>query len=391
MSDTVLYIHPVAQAPLIWGMSLSERIQKQCQKKKLISKSQCVDSIAELAAREEKTALIMRGDCAYDDAVIAGLLGKTDIILVNDKGNILGAHVAKDKADTVRAWLDGALNQDAVDINGFDVITPEQAGGAYRDELRKREAPYALIVSVDGDNATSTAHAIEWRLYKGSYKGVTDLVTKYVWPVPAFHVTKLCAKYKFSPNMVTTVGAILMLLALYLFWQGHYATGLLAGWVMTFLDTVDGKLARVTLTSSKFGNIFDHGIDLIHPPFWYLAWGYGLYLNAHMIDLGRLETLVNLMFYFYILGRLCEGYFIWRFGVHIHVWRRIDSWFRLISSRRNPNMIILSLYLFIGRPDIGFTVIVMWSIATFVIHIVQIIQAEFSNRKAPLRSWLRPA
>ena len=32
---------------------------------------------------------------------------------------------------------------------------------------------------------------------------------------------------------------------------------------MTFLDTVDGKLARCTIASSKLGNIFDHGIDLV--------------------------------------------------------------------------------------------------------------------------------
>ena len=43
---------------------------------------------------------------------------------------------------------------------------------------------------------------------------------------------------------------------------------------MTFLDTVDGKLARVTLTSSPFGNVLDHSLDLIHPPFWYWAWGH---------------------------------------------------------------------------------------------------------------------
>ncbi len=45
---------------------------------------------------------------------------------------------------------------------------------------------------------------------------------------------------------------------------------------MTFLDTVDGKLAHVTLTSSRFGHIFDHSLDLLHPPFCYLAWGLGL-------------------------------------------------------------------------------------------------------------------
>jgi phosphatidylglycerophosphate synthase len=41
-----------------------------------------------------------------------------------------------------------------------------------------------------------------------------------------------------------------------LFWHGDYGWGLLAGWVMTFLDTVDGMLARVTLTATRFGNLF---------------------------------------------------------------------------------------------------------------------------------------
>ena len=45
---------------------------------------------------------------------------------------------------------------------------------------------------------------------------------------------------------------------------------------MTFLDTVDGKLARVTVTSSRVGHVLDHGVDLIHPPLWYIAWGLGL-------------------------------------------------------------------------------------------------------------------
>jgi phosphatidylglycerophosphate synthase len=58
---------------------------------------------------------------------------------------------------------------------------------------------------------------------------------------------------------------VLVVIAGVLFARGEFAWGLDAGWIMTFLDTVDGKLARVTVTSTKLGNVFDHGIDLIHP------------------------------------------------------------------------------------------------------------------------------
>ena len=33
-----------------------------------------------------------------------------------------------------------------------------------------------------------------------------------------------------------------------------------------------GSLRAAPAASSKWGNVFDHGIDLIHPPFWWWAW-----------------------------------------------------------------------------------------------------------------------
>ena len=56
----------------------------------------------------------------------------------------------------------------------------------------------------------------------------------------------------------------------------------------------------------------------------------------------------------YVAQRLIEGIFMRRFGkMHIHVWRPIDSKFRLITARRNPNMVILVVALLFGRPDVG--------------------------------------
>ena len=86
-----------------------------------------------------------------------------------------------------------------------------------------------------------------------------------------------------TPNQVTSASLVLVIVAGVLFARGEFGWGLVAGWIMTFLDTVDGKLARVTITSTKLGNVFDHGIDLIHPPFWYLAWGMGLALEPAAI------------------------------------------------------------------------------------------------------------
>ena len=89
-------------------------------------------------------------------------------------------------------------------------------------------------------------------------------------------LTRIAARIGMSPNMVTAIGAILCVAAFFLFRDGHYWAGMAAGLVFMVLDTVDGKLARCTITSSKWGDVVDHGIDLVHPPFWWWAWGAGL-------------------------------------------------------------------------------------------------------------------
>src|SRR3546814_2373028 len=101
---------------------------------------------------------------------------------------------------------------------------------------------------------------------------------------------------------------------------------------MTCLGTVDGKLARVTLTSSPIGNVFDHGIDLVHPPFWWWAWIVGL---AHAgFDLPASDLVLGAIVGGYILQRIEEGIFIRCFKIQMHIWRPFDSRFRLITARR---------------------------------------------------------
>ena len=251
---------------------------------------------------------------------------------------------------------------------------------AYNKSLRKREVPYALSMR------TEPAVAIEKVLFKGSYKGVTDIVTKYAWPFLAFHVTRLCAFLRISPNTVTTASLGFVVLTFWLFWNGHWAEGLASAWVMTFLDTVDGKLARTTMTYSNWGNIYDHGIDLIHPPFWYWAMYVGLLAAPDAPSPTLLAGSLAVILAGYVLNRLEEGEFIRRFGFHIHVWRPIDSFAREITARRNPNMLIFMGAVILGQPGWGFVAIAAWTILCLIFHGVRLVQAVFQKTKPT--SWL---
>jgi phosphatidylglycerophosphate synthase len=266
---------------------------------------------------------------------------------------------------------------------GFAVQDAEADASLYNATLRKRENAYLLPLTPDA------APVIEKASYDASYKGVTDILTLYLWRGAAFHLTRWAAYMRMTPNMVTTIGVALCIWAFFLFWGGHFAGGLLVGLIFMVLDTVDGKLARCTGTSSEWGNILDHGVDLIHPPFWYWAWGMGC--AAWGLAFGPTEfwLLMAVLVAGYAMQRAIEGAFIASFGIHIHVWERIDSRFRLITARRNPNYILMVASLLIARPDWGLIWVAWWTVLSCLFHLVRLGQAYAArSRGREVTSWL---
>ena len=80
---------------------------------------------------------------------------------------------------------------------------------------------------------------------------------------------------------------------------------------------------------------------------------------------------------------------MWRFGMHIHVWQAVDSRFRLITARRNPNMVILVAALLFARPDLGIELVALWSVLSLIFHSVRLAQAEGrAARGRKIISWL---
>ncbi|MGZ8298202.1 MAG: CDP-alcohol phosphatidyltransferase family protein [Allosphingosinicella sp.] len=264
-----------------------------------------------------------------------------------------------------------------------ETLAWEEAGDVGNDELRKKERPFMDRL------APETVRGLERASYFGAYKGVTDLLTKYLWPEWALALTRWAARIGMSPNQVSLIGAALCLLATWLFYEGLYWPGLAAGLAFMVLDTVDGKLARCTITSSRIGEAIDHGIDLVHPPFWWWAWGAGLHAYGRPLDENVFWWTLAVIVGGYVVQRLIEGAFILRFGMHIHVWRRFDSRFRLITARRNPNMVLLLAALLVGRPDWGLIAVAAWTLLSLGVHLVQLVQAVTARAAGrPVVSWL---
>ena len=293
-------------------------------------------------------------------------------------GEPVMAHVPAG-VDTAAAAL--AIEQELLP-DGYEALAAETAELSYA-ELRKRDRPFVLPLDPDDPEP------VERAAYDASYKGVTDVLTLYLWRRPAFYLTRWAARAGLSPNFVTAVGAVLCVLAFVLFWRGEYWWGVLSGFIFMVLDTVDGKLARCTGASSKWGNVFDHGIDLVHPPFWWWAWLHGLAAYGRPLSPLMATMVLWAIIGGYVAQRVIEGIFMRRFDMHIHVWRPIDSQFRLITARRNPNMVILVAALLVGRPDSGLVLVAWWTLVSLIFHAVRLAQAsEQALRGKPVTSWL---
>lgn len=346
----------------IWGLSPEERLRRS------LERAGCAEVHT---LRGDETAdpggsgpgLVLRADWIYDERVITALATTQDAVLLSPAaptamGEPLAACVGSERVGEMLTWL---RSREGGNPPGLRVLGAGELVPAYIAALRKYEPPYLYPARAE------LVPSIEERTFAASYKGSTDLVTKWLWPRPALAVTRVLAGWRTHPNTITVASWLFAGLAFWLFAKGHFGAGLLAAWLMTFLDTVDGKLARVTLTSSRIGHVLDHGLDLTHPPFWWFAWGVGLgwpYEPVTLVVVGG-----------YFVGRALEGIFLLAFGMETHCWRPIDTLFRTITARRNPNLLLLSVGTLGGRPDLGFVMVALWTIASLLFHTLRLLQA----------------
>ena len=325
-------------------------------------------------------------DFAWDPAWARAIAQRPATALVKDGRAVLVHLVAGAEVEDVAAAMRDRRPLEAGELTILDADRAELSN----HELRKRERPFVLPLVAGAEDE------VERAAYDASYKGVTDALTLYLWRRPAFYMTRWAARAGLSPNFITLVGALLCVAAFFFFWEGRYWAGCAAGFGFMVLDTVDGKLARCTGQSSKWGNVFDHGIDLVHPPFWYWAWAEGLGLHGPLLA-QRYEGLepvyqalvLAAIVVGYIAQRVIEGIFMRRYKMHIHVWRPVDSKFRLVTARRNPNMVILVASLLFGRPDVGLQLVALWTILSLIFHAVRLAMANGrADRGRQIISWL---
>ncbi len=234
---------------------------------------------------------------------------------------------------------------------------------AYLPGLRRTLRPHWHLVRSPAD-ATRARSAI----LDAAQKGILDFPARFLHPIPENVLARAAAATGVTPNQITIATGLVALVATSLFARQAYGPALAIAFLVNILDGVDGKLARIKLLSSRFGDRLDHVVDVLFEFSWYVGLGWGLSTaGATWTPLWASVSLIAVM----IGARAVSGLYRMVSGRQIHDHLAFDRAFRLVAGRRNVYVFVLLVGLAAGRVPEAFNLVVAWGVVTLGVYLAR--------------------
>lgn len=274
-------------------------------------------------------------------------------------------------ADSLLANL-GPNFKDICDVKATDLASIS----SYLQTTRKKVLPY--VVTIAGENDLNRARKLS---FDAVYKGATDFITKYVFFYPTRWIVDLISPTQITPNQITVLSMFLSFGAIIPFFTGNYLVALIMGFCMAWLDTIDGKLARVTLRTSKSGDLLDHVSDTVYLFFWYIGFGWSL-SGGELLNFNNHVAQVHaVLISAFIFDKCITGLFKKIYGFLLHDYTRLDYAVRIFIARRNPFLLCLLFALILNKPVFALYWITLWYLATAMFHTLRFVYIPLSGKR----------
>jgi phosphatidylglycerophosphate synthase len=208
-----------------------------------------------------------------------------------------------------------------------------------------------------------TSEKAGWRiLLDHVQKRTLELPAQYFDPTFENFLIRRLAGTSVTANQVTLVTGLLGFLVAALYYTGWLRVGVLVAIFVEVLDGVDGKLARITRTTSRAGE-YEHILDFFYENSWYLALGLHLHhTSPHALRAGLLMILFDLA------DNVAYSLMDVRLGLSLDNASPFLARFRLIAGRRNIYSWLFLVGFFFGFPNHAFFLAVVWAGITAAIH-----------------------
>lgn len=312
----------------------------------------------------KKGVVALEGDGIYDDRVLEKLLSETrPAWYVNDAVNReplairLSAEMTVALADSPIS-LKAFLEQQAAS-SSLERI-PVQRMNSYIRDLRQRVVPFLTRLT-----SRAAIREIENDMYEKTFKGSMDFIATYIYRIPVRGLVRLFAPTVVTPNHITALSILCSFLAIPLFATGWLWTGLAVAFTFIICDSLDGKLARLTIRYSKFAGFIDTRTSTPFVSLYYLAWGWHLSGG----DFATWPAKAALaMFVIVYLDKLVSSRFARTFHRSLFDFRPWDARFHLVAGRRTINLFIMTVGCSFQRPDVALYVMTAWMSVTLLWH-----------------------
>jgi phosphatidylglycerophosphate synthase/GTP:adenosylcobinamide-phosphate guanylyltransferase len=212
-----------------------------------------------------------------------------------------------------------------------------------------------------------------------------ELPAQYFDPFFENPLIRCLAPTAITANQVTFATTLLGFAVAALYYTGWLRFGVLLAILVEILDGVDGKLARITRTTSKVGE-YEHILDFFYENSWWLA--LGQFLSAKGSPFAWIGAL--LLVAFDLADNIVYSIADVKWGRSVDNASPFLSRFRAVAGRRNIYSWMLLPGILVGRPLPFFYAVVVWSGATATIHVTWAIAQALRSASRPAQELSGP-
>ena len=318
------------------------------------------------AQAQQQSLMLLEGDGIYDERILTTLMRASDSLVIGDASDAaspLAAHLQPNALHGLKGEAASLREQlQACRADGLTTLSVRDMD-SYIPALRRTATPFLARLGP----GVSVRH-LENEMYEQTFKGAMDFIATYIYRIPVRELVRWLAPTRVTPNHITAISVICSFGALALFAMNWLWLGLLVAFTFIIADSLDGKLARLTIRLSPAAGHVDHITSPLFESGYYIAWGW--HLSAG--DFTALPGLAGwFLFACFGLDRIVTSIFGLRFHRSLLDYKAWDARFHLIAARRTVNLFIMLLGLTVQQPVVALYIIAIWMCITMCWHIAR--------------------
>lgn len=343
-------------------------------KHRFLQSNESLKTIIRNEMQNEKDLILLEGNGLYDERLISALISSKKAIWIKD-GERDVPLAARLNADHIQSITTSAeITEILKKLEQFEIRLMSN----YVRFLRRSVVPMMIKLGPDSDK-----RAIENTMYANSFKGTMEFIAVYGYRLPVRELTRLCARTPITPNMITAAALICSFGAIPALALGWLWTGLIMAAGFIIFDSLDGKLARMTIRLSKAADRFDHLTSTPTRSGWYLAMGWSLSNGNLFNEMGLIGLIYGAMPY---VDKLTGVIFNAKFGRSPLDYTALDGKVHLFTVRKNDIFLMLIAIMF-GFIRTAYIIAASWAVLTWLWHLWRLLW--FSFIKKPISESIR--